>query len=101
MAVKNRPGSARRALGQQMAQSRRGAPGKRFIGETADQSASARLAQREKVGRMAEEDTARRRAQEPLSAILFDLAENTYRLARTLVAAPFRLAQALRRPHEA
>jgi hypothetical protein len=84
-----------------MAQSRRGAPGKRFIGETADQSASARRAEREKVERMAEEDTARRRAQEPLSAILLDLVEDSYRLARTLISAPFRLAQALRRPREA
>lgn len=88
-------------MGQQQAQSRRGAPGKRFIGETAAQSAHARLAEREKVERMVEEDAARRRAEEPLSAVLMDLFEDTYRLGRTLVAAPFRLAGALRRPREA
>jgi hypothetical protein len=99
--AKNRPGSARDALGQQLAQSRRGAPGKRFIGETAEQSASARRAEREKVERMVEEDAARRRDAEPISAILMDLVEDTYHLARTLFWAPFRLAQALRRPREA
>jgi hypothetical protein len=87
-------------MGQQLAQSRRGAPGKRFIGETAEQSASARRAEREKVERMVEEDAARRKAAEPISAVLMDLVEDTYQLARTLFWAPFRLAQALRRPRE-
>jgi hypothetical protein len=50
---------------------------------------------------MVEEDAARRRDAEPISAILMDLVEDTYHLARTLFWAPFRLAQALRRPREA
>jgi hypothetical protein len=99
--AKNRPGSARDAMGQQQALSRRGAPGKRFIGETAEQSASARRAEREKVERMVEEDAERRKAAEPISAILIDLLEDSFRLARTLFWAPFRLANALRRPREA
>lgn len=104
MASKNRPSSAKNAMGQQEAQVRRGAPGKRFIGETAAQSGQARQAQRDRVERMAEIDDAERRAEaigEPLAAILAELVEDTVRLARTLLAAPFRIAQALRRPARA
>ena len=104
MAVKNRPGSAKRAMGVQEAQFRRGAPGKRFIGETAQQSARAREAERERVERMAEVDDARHRAEEaevPVSAILAELIQDATRLARTLLAAPFRIAHALRRPARA
>ncbi len=99
MAAKNRPESAREAVARQQAQTRRGAPGKRFIGERAGQSEAARLAERKKVGRMAERDSALRRAEEigtPVAAILAELVENTVRLARSLVAAPFRIIQALR-----
>jgi hypothetical protein len=101
MAVKDRPGSARDAMGQQEARTRRGAPGKRFIGEGAAQSAKARAAERRKVERMAEIDAATHRADEvgtPIAAILAELVEDAVRLARTLVAAPFRIAAALRRP---
>lgn len=104
MAAKNRPGSARDALGQQQARTRRGAPGKRFVGEAAGQSAAARGAERRKVGRMAEIDAAERRAEEvgtPVAAILAELVEDAVRLARTLAAAPFRIAAALRRPRTA
>jgi hypothetical protein len=104
MAAKDRPGSARDAMGQQEARTRRGAPGKRFVGEGADQSAKARRAERKKVERMAEVDAATRRAEEvgtPVSAILAELVQDAVRLARTLAAAPFRLAAALRRPRAA
>ncbi|BDG06612.1 translation initiation factor IF-2 [Anaeromyxobacter oryzae] len=105
MAVKNRPGSAKDSLARQEADLRRGAPGgKRFIGGTAAQSQRARRAQRETVERMAEIDSAEHRAREigvPVSAILAELVQDSLRLARTLLYAPFRIAQALRRPREA
>ncbi len=89
----------------QVADLRRGAPGgKRFVGETAAQSQQARRNQREKVERMAEISAAERRATEievPVSAILAELVQDALRLARTLVLAPFRIAQAIRRPREA
>lgn len=91
-------------MGQQAAQARRGAPGRRFIGDTAAQSLQARQAQRKRVERMAEIDGAERRAEalgEPISAILAELVEDAVRLVRTLVAAPFRIAQALRHPARA
>lgn len=91
-------------MGQQEAQSRRGAPGKRFIGETAAQSELARRSERKKVARMAEVADAEQRAEEigePVSAILAELVEDALRLVRTLVAAPFRIANALRRPARA
>jgi len=104
MAVKNRPGSARAALGQQQARTRRGAPGKRFVGEGAEQSATSRRDERSKVGRMAEIDAANRRAREvgtPVLAILAELAQDAAALARSLLTAPFRIVTALRRPHTA
>src|SRR5512138_2547932 len=104
MASKNRPGSAKRAMGVQEAQLRRGAPGKRFIGETSRQSARARQAEREKVERMAEVDDARHRAEAlgiPISAVVAELVQDAARLVRTLVLAPFRIAYALRRPARA
>jgi hypothetical protein len=104
MAAKNRPGSAKDTFGQQQAAFRRDAPGKRFIGDRAKQSAHAKEAIREKVGRMAEVNAAERTAagtEVPVSAILAALVEDSLKLARTLVAAPFRIAAALRRPREA
>lgn len=91
-------------MGKQQAGDRRGAPGKRFIGDTAEQSRGARDAERKKVGRMAEVDSARRVAEElgmPISAVLAELVQDTLRLARTLSLTPLRLAQAFwRRPRE-
>ncbi len=105
MAGKNRPGSAKDTLAQQEADLRRGAPGgKRFIGGTAAQSQRARRAQRAAVERMAEVDSAEQRARElgvPISAILAELVQDSLRLVRTLWLAPFRIAQALRRPRTA
>jgi hypothetical protein len=104
MAAKNRPRSAKATMSQQEARDRRGAPGKRFIGETAAQSGQAREAERKKVERMAEIDAAERRAVEigtPVTAILAELLADTLRLARTLAWAPVRIAQAIRRPARA
>jgi hypothetical protein len=100
---KNRPGSAKRAMGQQEAAFRRGAPGRQFIGDSAAvQSVTARRAERRKVERMAEIDAATRKAEElgtPVSAIVAELIQDATRLARTLALAPFRIAQAfMRRP---
>lgn len=99
MAVKNGPEAAREAVARQQAQTRRGAPGKRFIGDRAGQSEAARLAQRKKVERMAERDSAVRRAEAigtPVMVILAELVQDAVRLTRSLVAAPFRIIQALR-----
>ncbi len=101
MARKNRPRAARETLARQQAQTRRGAPGKRFIGERSAQSEAARREETAVVERMAEVDAAVRRAEElgtPVAAILAELVENTVRLVRSLVAAPFRIVQALRHP---
>jgi hypothetical protein len=99
MAAKNRPDPAHETLARQQAQTRRGAPGKRFIGERAGQSEAARVAERKKVTRMAERDSAIRRAEAigtPIAAILAELVADAVKLARSLVAAPFRIVQALR-----
>jgi hypothetical protein len=104
MAVKNRPGSAKETLRQQQAAFRRGAPGKKFIGDTAEQSRRDHRAEIERAARMAEVDGARRVADEtpvPVAAILAELVQDSLRLARTLWLAPFRIAQAMRRPREA
>ena len=103
---KNRPGSAKNAVAQQEAAFRRGAPGRQFIGGSgAQQSMAARQAQRRKVGRMAEIDSATRTADElgtPVSAILAELLQDTAKLAGTLLVAPFRIVQAfMRRPRAA
>jgi hypothetical protein len=101
MATRNRPRSSRHALGQQQAEVRRSAPGKRFIGDTAEQSRGDRRAQLERVERMAELDAAERRAEalgEPIAAILAELIQNSLGLVRTLATAPFRIALAVLRP---
>ncbi|HEY6004041.1 MAG TPA: translation initiation factor IF-2 [Anaeromyxobacter sp.] len=104
MAVKNRPASAREALSRQQADFRRGAPGKRFVGERAGQGEAARLAERTKVAQMAERDEALRRARklsEPIAAIVAELVEDSFRLVRSLATAPFRIARALLVPRQA
>src|SRR5690242_1636532 len=99
MAVKNRPGAARETLAKQAANTRRGAPGKHFIGETAAQGAAARREERERVAAMAEADREWRQHEaalaRPLGAMVADLAVNLFHLARTLVVAPLRVASAL------
>ncbi|HEX9049910.1 MAG TPA: hypothetical protein VF841_05190, partial [Anaeromyxobacter sp.] len=53
MATRKRPGSARRTWARQEAARKRSASGKRFVGETAGQSAAARRDERKKAARMA------------------------------------------------
>ncbi len=105
MASKMRPGSERDALGQQVANIRRGAPGKRFVGERAAQSRQAKRQEVDRVVRMAEEDAEVKRheahreelRQESVAEILVDLVLDSYRLARAFAFAPFRILEAVRR----
>jgi hypothetical protein len=98
MAAKNRPDAARQAIAQQAATQRRGAPGRHFVGDAAEQRSEAKAVERRKVGRMIEVDHARHEAERievPVSAILAEIVQDALKLARTLVAAPFRIALAL------
>ncbi len=63
MATKRRRGAAKQAIAKQEAARKRSAPGKRFVGETAGQSARAKRAQRKKVARMARGGRAATRAE--------------------------------------
>lgn len=103
MARKNRPGAAREAFARERAQVRRGAPGKRFVGEAAEQRRAAKRAELATVERMSEIDAALRRADdvgEPVSAILAELVQDAARLVRSLVAAPFRIVVAMRQSRQ-
>lgn len=101
MANKMRPGSERNALGQEAANLRRGAPGKKFIGERAAQSRQAKREELARVTHMVEEAAdARRREElesESVVGILAGLAVESFRLARAFVLAPFRIIEAVRR----
>lgn len=105
MAKKMRPGAEGGALGQQAASLRRGAPGKRFVGERALQSRQARQQQAARVVRMAEEDAHARRLEklrgESVGQILAGLLTESYRLARAYALAPFRILGAVRRARAA
>lgn len=101
MTVRKRPDAAREELRRQESRTRRGAPGKRFVGDAAGQSGAAKRAERRKVERLRWEEAAAQRAAEPLSAVLAELVENAYLLARTLAKAPVRIARAFLRPAEA
>jgi len=101
MANKMRPGSQRNVVGQEAANLRRGAPGKRFIGERAAQAREAKQEELAKVTQLAGEAAeARRReelADESVVGILVGLAVESYRLARAFALAPFRIVDAVRR----
>jgi hypothetical protein len=104
MASKIRRKSAKEKLAQQGAGFRRGAPGKRFVGGAREQSERDHLDEVKRAQRMAEIAGARQRAEaisEPIEAVLAQLVQDTVRLGRTLVLAPFRLAAAVRRMREA
>jgi hypothetical protein len=88
-------------MGRQKAQTRRRAPGKRFIGETAEQSEAARQAERERVQQLAQAAEAARLAETPVTTILGELVQSAARLVGTIATAPFRLALALRQPRTA
>lgn len=104
MANKMRPGSQGNVLGQEAANLRRGAPGKRFIGERAAQAREAKQEELAKVtqlaGEAAQAAEARRReerAEESVVGILVGLAVESYRLAKAFALAPFRIVDAVRR----
>ncbi|HEY6101422.1 MAG TPA: translation initiation factor IF-2 [Anaeromyxobacter sp.] len=104
MATKKRPRSARETVARRQAEARRGAPGKRFIGERAEQGAAARRVELKKVARMAEAESAARREEavaRPVAEILAELIENTVRLVRTIAGAPLRIVLAIRQPRTA
>lgn len=101
MANKMRPGSQGDVLGREAANLRRGAPGKRFIGERAAQSRQAKRQELARVTQMAEEAAEVRRREEldgeSVVGILAGLAVESYRLARSFALAPFRILYAVRR----
>ena len=102
--AKKRRGSAKDAMGQQEAAFRRGAPGRRFIGDADAQRTKAVRAERKKVHRMAEVDSAERTAQTvgvPVIALVADLVQSAARIGGALARAPFMLARAFLRAREA
>jgi hypothetical protein len=101
MATRHRPRAAKDTLGQQAARLRRGAPGKRFIGERAGQAREAKRQELERVVRMAEDHRSEEREHASVTAILVDLFVDSIRLASSLVLAPFRILEAVRRGRKA
>src|SRR5512147_1359797 len=97
MATRNRPGSARDTMGQQAANVRRGAPGKKYVGERAAQSRAAKRQQLDRVVRMAEEHRREELHEASVTGVLVDLFVDFLRLGSSLVLAPFRILDALRR----
>lgn len=91
-------GDSKRALAGQRTELRRGARGKARIGDDAG-AAAGHAAERAKVQRLRELAKQQRRAahlEQPLAPMVLGLALAGARLAATLVALPFRLAQAFR-----
>jgi hypothetical protein len=91
-----RRANSKTAIGQQRANLRQSARHKQFVGAGAAEGRRAELA---KVRRMQEVQQARAEAdhlRKPVSALVADLVGDGVRLARTLVAFPFRMAAALR-----
>jgi len=85
------------ALGRQRADLRRGAPGaKHHVGDTASASARGRAAELARVRELREEHRRTAHAREPLSVIVSDILVHSARLARALLAIPFRMVGALR-----
>jgi hypothetical protein len=101
MAKKIRPGSQGDVLGREAASLRRGAPGKRFVGERAAQSRQAKRQELARVTVMAEAAEEVRRREElreqSVAQVLLGLAIESYRLAKTFALAPFRIMDAMRR----
>jgi hypothetical protein len=103
--IKKRRGSAKAALGQQRAELKRKAPGKRFIGEGGD-PAQARAAERARVLQMQaaaaraaanaaqlhEAEDARREDHHSRLYFAGQLVRDTTRLARTVAGLPLRMA---------
>lgn len=92
-----RPGSAKDVVGLDSARMRRGAPGRRFVGDRAAQAREARQQELERVHQMVEDDRREKRDEASIPGILADLVVDSLRLARAIVAAPFRILEAVRR----
>ncbi len=101
MATRNRPRAAKDTVGQEAARLRRGAPGKRFIGERAAQSREAKRQELDRVVRMAEERHREELREASVTGILVELFVDSLRLASSLLTAPFRILEALRRGRRA
>ncbi len=97
MARKNRPGAAKDTMGRQEAGLRRGAPGKRFVGERARQAREAKRQELERVVRMAEQHRREELQQASVTGILVEVFVDSLRLSNSLVRAPFRILEAARR----
>jgi hypothetical protein len=101
MATRNRPRAAKDTLGQEAARLRRGAPGKQFIGERASQSRTARRQELDRVVQMAEEHHREELREASVTDILVELFVDSLRLASSLITAPFRILEAVRRAQKA
>jgi hypothetical protein len=97
MAKKIRPGTQGDVMGREVAGLRRGAPGKRYVGERAAQSRAARREELARVTELAREHRLDELRQESVPGILLELAVGCFRLARSFAVAPFRILDALRR----
>ncbi len=84
-------------MGQEAARLRRGAPGKRYVGERAGQARQARRQELERVVRMAEEHHHEELREASVTGILVELVVDSLRLASSLITAPFRILEAARR----
>jgi hypothetical protein len=84
-------------MGQEKARLRRGAPGKRYIGERATQSREAKRQELERVVRMADDHRREERERVSVTGILVELFVDSLRLASSLIQAPFRILEAVRR----
>jgi hypothetical protein len=97
MATRNRPRAAKDTMGQEAARLRRGAPGKRFIGERAAQSREAKRQELDRVVRMAEEHHKEELRKASVTDVVVELFVDSLRLASSLITAPFRIMEAIRR----
>jgi hypothetical protein len=90
-----RRAESKTVMGQQRASFRQGARHKQFIGANIG-ATSGRQAELAKVRELQEIQRAHATEPKPISELVADLVGDSIRLARTLVAFPFRLAMALR-----
>src|SRR5512142_2627272 len=97
MATRKRPRAARDTVGQESARLRRGAPGKRFIGDRAGQSRAAKRQELERGVRMAEDHRREELRQVSVTGILVELFVNAPATAETYTLAPHHALPILRR----
>ena len=101
MATRNRPGAGKDTMGQEAAKLRRGAAGKRFVGERAAQSRQARRQEVARVVQMAEEHHREELREASVTDSLVELFVDSLRLGNSLLTAPFRILAAVRRARDA